>query len=858
MSKMKRHQPPRIGEKFLRRLLPVSERRALLGDYEEIFKDLAEKRGLFIASLWYWIQCFRTMPSVFSDRIKWSLVMIRNYLKIALRNLRKHKGHTLINIVSLFIGLACCLVIFLYIRYELSYDRYHEHADDIYRINSEIFIERRGSYLNATSPGLLAPALLSDVPEVANAARIVVDEKTISHGTQVFHEKKFFYADPEILDIFTFPLLDGDAASALKEPNTILLTEGKARKYFGTENPLGRILIVNDEDFTITGILKDIPQNSHFTFDFLASMKTVGRNMFRWTSTNFMRTYVRLAKNTDPEIVEAKLPALLEKHMEDPFWTFHLQPVTGIHLQGNINHEWEVNSHIGYIYIFASTACIVLLIACFNYVNLSTARASIRIKEIGVRKVVGAGRYQLIRQFMGETLMMAFASMMIAILCVMIILPWFNLLVHRQLVFKPFQEMKTLAGMTIIMLLVGLCSGLYPALHLSRTPPVESLIGRTSLRNVAPLRHALVVIQFVFSIILIFSTFVVHRQLAFVKQGDLGFATENVVHVDITNPDLKRSYEPLVHALEQHPNITGLAFSSHLPNNVTSHTGGIRWEGFTGEGMSSFYEAFIDESFLDIYGIQVLQGRNFSRTIPSDLEQGYIINETAAKMIGWEDPIGKRFGYRANGTVIGVVKDFHHQSFHQRIQPVVFMLLGPDRPYRRERLSIQVKTENISDTLAFIRDQIEACGQPFQFAFFDDDIARMYASEGQMELVFKVFACLSIIIASLGLFGLATYATEQRKKEIGIRKVAGASVLRIVAILSKECVKGVLVASLFAWPIAYFLMNRWLQQFAYRTGLSIWNFILSGLAAIMIALLTLSVQTIKAATANPVEALRYE
>jgi len=784
--------------------------------------------------------------------------MLKNYLKIAYRNIKKHKGYTIINFVGLLIGLISCLLIFLYIRYEISYDRYHEFADDIYRINSEVPIQRRASYINATSPGLLAPALLADVPEVVAAARIRVNETMVSLGERRFQEKKFFYADPEVLDIFTFPLLSGDAATALDMPYTLLITEEMTQKYFGTENPLGKTLRVNDEDFTITGVLKNIPKNSHFTFDFLASMNSVDRNVFRWQSTNFLRTYIRLMKNVDPKSVEAKMPALLEKHMEDPFWIFHLQPLTGIHLQGNINHEWEVNSHIGYIYIFTAVACIVLLIACFNYINLSTARAAVRLKEIGIRKVIGASRHQLIRQFMGETLVMAFSALIIGILCVTITLPLFNVLIHRQLEFKPWQEMNTLAGMTICILIVGILSGLYPALYLARTQPADSLRGRKALISATSLRHTLVVVQFMFLIVLIFSTFVVHRQLAFVKHGNLGFAQENILHVDISNPGLQQSYEPLVHLLGQHPDITGMTFSSHLPNNITSHTGGIRWEGFTDEVTSSFYEAFIDESFLDIYDIQILRGRNFSQNIPSDLEQAYIINETAAKMIGWENPIGKRFGYRMNGTVVGMVEDFHHQSFHQPIQPVVFMPLGPNRPYRRELLSIRIKSESISNTISFIKDKVEASGQPFEYAFFDGDIARMYAAERQMELVCMAFACLSIIIASLGLLGLATHAAEQRKKEIGIRKVAGASVIRIVAILSKGFLKWVCIASLFGWPLAYFVMNRWLQNFAYQTNLSIWIFLFSGLTALAITLLTVSYQTIKAARANPIESLRYE
>jgi len=784
--------------------------------------------------------------------------MIRNYLKTALRNIKRHKGYTIINFVGLLLGLISCLVIFLYIRYEMSYDRYHEFADDIYRINSEVPIQGQGSYINATSPGLLAPALLEDVPEVVVAARIRVQETVISLGERCFQENRFFIADPEILDIFTFPLLVGDAATALDMPYTLLITEEMAQKYFGTENPLGKILRVNGDDFTITGVLKNIPKNSHFTFDFLASMNTVNRDMFQWRSTNYLRTYVRLRNNVDLKSVEAKMAALLEKHMENPFWIFHLQPLTGIHLKGNINHEWEVNSHISYIYIFTAVACIILLIACFNYINLSTASAAARLKEIGIRKVIGANQHQLIRQFLGETLMMTFFALIIAVVCVMITLPWFNILIHRQLEFRPWQEMNTLAILTICTLIVGIFSGIYPALYLAKTQPVDSLYGRKTLTSATALRRALVVIQFFFSIVLIFSTFVVHRQLSFVKHGDLGFVQENILHIDISNPDLQRSYEPLINLLGQHPDITGMTFSSHLPNNVNSHTGAIRWEGLMDEDRSSFFEAFIDESFLDIYEIQILQGRNFSQNIQSDMEQAYIINETAAKVIGWENPIGKRFGYGMNGTVIGMVEDFHNQSFHQPIQPVVFMPLGPNRSHRRDLLSIRIKSENISNTLSFIRDNLEAFGQPFEYTFFDDDIAMMYSAERQMELVCIAFACLSIIIASLGLFGLAIHTTEQRKKEIGIRKVAGASAIRIAAILSQGFLKSVCIASLFAWPIAYYFMNKWLQNFTYHINLSVWYFILSGLVALAIVLLTVSYHTIKAARANPADSLRCE
>ena len=853
-------KPPKFPYWFLKKFSFLGIREGYIGDIEEEFEERIRQEGKRKAIFWIWFHTAAAVPRAFKSYFLLGASMIKNYLKITFRRMSRQKSYSFLNIAGLSIGMTCCILILLFVRYELSYDKYHETAEDIYRIHSEIPIKRRGTYLNATSPGRLAPALLNDFPEVLKAARIRRYERMVSYHKKLFIEKRFFYADPAFLEIFTFPLIAGDSETALNDPYTLLITETMAGKYFGDENPLGKTLVVNGDDYTITGILKNIPQNSHFTFDFLASMRTVGQNMFRWNSTNYIRTYIRLQKNSDPEKLERKLPEFLKKYMgEDAFWTFHLQPVTRIHLHGNINHEWEANSHIRYVYILSTTAFLILLIASFNYMNLSTARAANRSKEISIRKVVGAARKQIRSQFIGESMFFAFMALLIATLLVKILLPWFNSAVDRNLDFGLFGgDMKRLLELLALTMLVGLISGSYPALFLSALHPVHIIKGNQILKNKSALRNALVVFQFGISIVFIISTIIIYKQLVYVKNSNLGFDKEHILNVDITNPDLQHSYEPLLNELNQNPYIIGTSFSSDLPNGIQSHTGNMQWEGMTDEETSSFYEAWVDANFLELYDMELTAGRNFSREFSTDAEQVYIINETAVKTIGWENPIGKKFGPKMNGRVIGVVKDFHHQSFHLSIQPIVFRLLGPRRNHLRDQLSIKINTDNIQRTLSYIKNEIEKHAQPFSFSFFDDRIDKMYAPENKLERLFHTFSLLAVFIACLGLFGLATFTAERRTKEMGIRKVLGASVSNIIVQLSKMFIKWVLIANLIAWPLAYFVMSRWLQNFAYRIELRLENFILSTAIALFSALITISYQTIRAATANPVDSLKYE
>ncbi len=858
MSKKPVH-PPYLAKKLLSFMRNYSKEYSSGGDLVEEYREIAKERGRCIAYLWYWWQVLYAIPTYILLQIEFGGTMFKNYLYVALRNMKRQKGYSLINISGLAIGMTCSILIFLFIQYEISYDKYHENADDIYRVNSEIPITRRGTNMNATSPGKLAPALVNDFPEVLRASRIKRIESTISCDDIIFTEKKFFYTDPEFLKIFTFPLIFGDPETALKEPYSLLITEKIAEKYFGNENPLNKTLLINNRnDYQVTGILKNPPNNSHFTFDFLASISTLDENVFRWNSTNYIGTYIQLQKHSNPDKLENKLPEFLRKYMgENTFWRFHLQPLTSIHLHGNIDHEIEVNSDIKYIYIFSAVAFLIMLIACFNYMNLSTARSANRTKEIGVRKVFGAERKQIIRQFIFESMIFAVIAFFISILLIKLFLPTFNLLIDRNLEFAFFHNGKILLGLVILTILVGIISGSYPAFFLSTFHPIHVIKGKQILKSASVFRNSLVVFQFVISIVLIISVLIINIQGKYINKN-LGFNKDHIVIVDSR---IENNLRPIIlNELNQYPHISGTSLSSHLPPGINSHTGSIVWEGKNDDERSSFYEAWIDYEFLDFYGLELLKGRNFSEEFPSDARHAYIINETAVRTLGWENPIGKEFGYSYDnmyGEVIGVVKDFHHWSFHLNIEPIVFSLSGQNI-YERRILSIKINSNEIHSTLAYIEGIFKKYSQPLNYSFLDDRVNKMYTAENKLERILNCFSLIAIFIGCLGLFGLITLTSERRTKEIGIRKVIGATVINIIFLLSKDLVKLVLIANIIAWPIAYYAMNKWLQNFAYRIDIGLGIFLISGVIALIIALLIVSYKAIKAATANPVDSLRYE
>jgi putative ABC transport system permease protein len=799
--------------------------------------------------------------------------MIKNYLKSALRNIKRHKGYAFINIAGLAIGMACCILILMYITTELSYDRYHEKADRIFRLGMDATVG--GSTVVAPISDVpSAPALVQGYPEVLDAVRIrTISKRSVTYEDRVFYETGILFADNSIFQVFTFPLIKGDPHTALKRAYTAVLTQETAGRYFGSENPLGRILNYNNQyDFTVTGVVENVPQNSHFTFDMLCSYETLydldREAMENWF--NFMDyTYLLLPEGFDYKILENKFPALIEKYMGSMLKAlggeikFFLQPLTSIHLHSNLENEIRANSSIAYIYIFTAIGIFILCIACINFMNLATARSATRAKEVGLRKVVGAERKELVWQFLGESLIYSIFSLAIAILLVRLAVPFAESLSGRRMSLNIAEMPWLVPGLIALVLLVAFVAGSYPALFLSSFRPAQVLKGNLRAGSGhSRLRSFLVVAQFIISISLIIGTGIILNQLKFMKNKDLGFEKENVLVIEVRDRSIRQSFESIKAEIRKIPGVLSVSSASLVPGQEPSVQPFIP-EGYT-EKQAQLMEVFrVDHDFFPTLGMEIAQGRNFSPEYGTDSRSAVIINETAAKRYKWEDAIGKTIrvpsdevGKWETLTVVGVVKDFHRTSLHSVIAP---QIIGND-PNSFNELAIRINPENADTTLSLIGEKWREVDptRPFDFLYLDGLIDRQYGAEERLSDIFSSFSVFAVFIACLGLFGMASFAAEQRTKEIGIRKVLGASVPGIVVLLSKDFLKLVVAANIIAWPLAYFGMSRWLQNFAYKSGIGVWIFLLTGILALGIALATVSYQSVKAALLNPVDAIKYE
>ena len=803
--------------------------------------------------------------------------MFKNYLKIALRNLRKHQAYSFINIAGLAVGLACCLLISLYVKEELSYDRYHAKADRIFKVVTDSRSPEKQSKF-ALTPAPLAETLIRDFPEVETTTRLFTfyGEGLVKYGEKRFNQPDIYFGDSTFSAVFSIPLIRGDTKTALARPNTVVLSETAVRKYFGNEEPLGKTLSLNDDfDVQVTGVMGDIPANTHFHCDFLISLTTtrMSRNPSFISNINF-HTYAVLRHGASPQMLETKFPEAIKKYAasqvaarfgqtyeaytaagNETKWA--LVPVTDIHLRSNREYEIEPNGNITTVYLFAAIAAIVLLIACINFMNLATARSASRAKEIGVRKVIGSNRLQLLRQFLTESLLLSFLALLAALVLVELFLPTFNQLAGKQIETSFFANAASIAILLGVTLLVGLLAGSYPAFVLSAMHPALVLKGSSPISpSGAWIRRGLVVFQFAISVALIAGTFIVHNQLGFVLNRQLGFEKEQILVVKRASV-LERQRETFKQKLLQNPDIVNAATSTTLPGKLFGRST-YHALGSPAENTYAMHEIYVDENFLETLSITLSAGRNFSREFATDTS-AVILNEAAAELFGWTDPLGQSLTqpgdslWRAN--VIGVVKNFHFESLHKKIQPLVIL----HQPFY-QYLSIRVRSENIAATVQAVeklwREFIPQ--QPFEFSFLDQDFDAQYRAEQRTGKIFGIFAALAIFIACLGQFGLASYTIQKRTKEIGVRKVLGASIASIVGLLSKEFVKLVVIAMLIASPLAYIIMNRWLQDFAYRIDIGMLTFVLAGSVALVIALLTVSFQSIRAALANPADALRYE
>jgi putative ABC transport system permease protein len=802
-------------------------------------------------------------------------LMLRNYVKTAIRNLWKNRTFSLINIGGLAVGMAVSFLILLYILNEVTYDRFNENYTNIYRMATKI--DAQGRHLEVPSvPAPLGPALVEQFPEVIQAARLRVRGKgIISYKDKLFEESGIYHADPDLFRIFTIPVVRGNPDTWLEAPFTMVVTEEIAHKYFGDEDPMGKTIKIDDRNtYTITGIVQKMPENSHFKFSMigsLSSLEKLQRDLNLWMGFNY-NTYILLEGNPNLEEITQKYHNLLMANMPDQFKQLgvevqiFLQALPEIHLHSHLEAEMEPPGNPAFIRILTTIALFILLIACINFMNLSTAQSARRAREVGMRKVLGAHRRKLIAQFLGESLLLSFISLVIAVIFIFFLLPVFNQLVSKGLVFNPAQNGMILVGLLGVTLLVGLMAGVYPAFFLSSFVPLEVLKSRFKAgKGHSFFRNGLVSLQYIISITLICCTFVIFYQLHHVKNRNLGFDKEQIVVIPFRG-QVHQKHEVLKNEILRLPGVIKAACSSSDPSGVNNET------MFSFEGIAQKKQVFpfmdIDTDYLDTMGMELAAGRNFSPDRPSD-KKAVILNETLVQQLGWDNPLGKIVSMidveetESTGpqfievpyTVIGVVRDFHFESLHQKIRGHLMKMAG-----EVNRISVKLRPGSIAETLRSgekIWRELEPA-YPFQYTFLDESFDRLYRSEQRMGQIFISFTSIAILISCLGLFGLASFTTEQRTKEIGIRKVLGASLSNILLLLSREFTKWVLLANLIAWPIAYYAMWKWLQGFAYRIDLEFWIFLLSGIMAFFIALLTVVSKSLGAATTNPVNALRYE
>ena len=792
--------------------------------------------------------------------------MIKNYLTVAIRNIARNKTFSAINILGLAIGMACCILILLYVQDELSYDRHHEHADRIYRVavKAKIGGVMRQSPVTSLPMG---PALVKDYPEVIEAVRFYGgDDPRMLVGDQYdhfFYEDDLWFTDPNFFKVFDFPLSQGNPKTAFLEPYSVVITEAVAQKYFGEQSPMGQTLSFNDKAFKVTGVLKDRAHNSHFPFDLLASPIPPKPNF--WFNHEFY-TYLLLQQNDSAGELEAKLPDFIERHAGKEYKvlgrpiTYFLQPLTDIHLY-NLEGEMSPNGDIRYVYLFLIIALFVLVLACVNFMNLSTARSATRSKEVGMRKVVGANRPQLIRQFMGESILLALLALFFAIAFVEVSLPTFNAFTQRELVLNYMGNWHVVLTLLGVVLFAGLLSGIYPALFLSAFQPVE-VLKSTMKRGLktSSSRKTLIVFQFVISIVLIIGTVVVYDQVHYIRNKKLGFDKEHVIVMPDPGEQVTERYRSI---LSTYPNVLNTSRSGYVPGRGAPARPFRPFSDNANTDRFMMNYLDVDHEFISTYGLELIEGRDF---IFSEKYGTFMLNEAAMRKFGWTSCANQKLEevypteegkvkVAVRGDVVGVVKDFHYKSLHHEIEPLIIRLVS-----WFEYFAIRIRSDDVAGTLSFLKAQWKeiAPNKPFDYFFLDDDYDKLYRTEEQIGTLFGLFSILAIFVASLGLFGLASFTAQLRIKEIGIRKVLGASVSNLVLMLSKEFALLVGIANLIAWPIAYYAMHRWLQDFAYRIDLEIWAFVLSGFLALFIALTTVSYQAWKVARTNPVDALRYE
>ncbi|WP_291784951.1 ABC transporter permease [Cecembia sp.] len=808
--------------------------------------------------------------------------MLSNYLKIFIRNLKKNPAYMFINILGLSVGMAASILIFLFVQHELSYDKYHEKSERIYRM-SRSFFNQNGEvnlHLGHLSPPF-GPLLKSDFQQdVEEVVRVMNTNLVLKDDDNIFEEDRFYFTDPGIFHIFSWKIVDGDPEVALNFPDGMVISESMARKYFGNTDPMGRVLEMKigqvSANMQVRAVMEDIPDNSHFKADFLASMELVTdfyggyEQMMKNFGSNNFGTYMLLKEGAEIANIERQIPDFLNRHIQvgtdgsqPATWTsLHPWLITDIHLHSNLDSELEPNSSIEYVYIYTAIAIFILLIACVNFMNLATARSAKRALEVGLRKVLGAEKHLLVGQFMSETILMTLMAAFFALLLAWLVLPVFGNFTGKELNMNVLEHPEYLLGLLFLVVFVGAIAGSYPSFFLSGFQPVKVLKGTYKIGSIhEKFRSALVIGQFAISIVLIVAVFVVIHQLDYMKNKELGFEKERVIVLPAYE-ELVNNYENLRLRYLQHPGIEAVALGSRVPSGRLLDA--METKAEVNGGLTSMdirlADIHVSHTFMETFGIEMAAGRDFDFQLASDSTQAFLLNESAVRAIGWasvEEALGKALHYGPRrGFVIGVVKDFHFESLHQPISPMVFMI--PDT--RFNSVALRLKQGFEEEAIAYLREEWIALKPDFPFNFFtiEDRFEQQYEAEEKVGTVFGFFAGLAILISVLGLFGLSAYATEQRTKEIGVRKVMGASISNIVLLLGKDFLKLVLFGFLIAVPIAWYGMNSWLDSFAYSISISWLVFVLAGFIAAFIAALTVSSQSMRAAMINPVDAFKVE
>jgi putative ABC transport system permease protein len=790
--------------------------------------------------------------------------MLRNYIKIAFRNLLRHKAFSFINIFGLSIGMACSILIFLWVEHELSYDRFHQNSENIYRITAEL---REMDIKAAVSSAPLALAVQNELPEIKSTVRLSPGhEDLLQVEDRMFEEDRICYADSNFLQFFSFALKEGDPRTALLQPEGIVITEAMAKKYFGEGEAMGKSIRKNHkDDFTVTGVLENMPENSHLQFDFIQPMSFLARTERDlkeniWDNFNFF-TFIELDEKADKSEesvagLAKKITGIYKKNEPNLKVDLHLQPLSKIHLHSSFIADVQGNGDIQYVYTFILVAIFILVVACINFMNLATARSARRAKEVGLRKVAGALRFQLIRQFLAESSLIAFIALLLSIIIVSAVLPAFNDLAGKNLTIDYF-NIKQVSWVLAITAITGVLAGSYPALFLSGFIPVKVLKGNLKAGAAGSFfRNTMVIVQFAVSITLLVGTAVIYDQMGFIRNRNLGFDKENLIYSRMTG-DLWKKYQTLRSSLEQNSLTSDFCFASNLPTNLTNGTVGVEWDGKDKDFQPLFVTIAIDENFIDVLNLELLTGRTFSKDFKADTAS-FLVNEKALQTMNMDvaTAVGKSLSlWGTKGTIVGVVKDFNFKPVQKPIEPLILRLntWGEIAVIRAKPGQVEATVKEMENIFKTLNPEY-----PFTYNFVDEDLDNLYKAESRLSSLFTIFAGLAIFISCLGLYGLSAFLAERRTKEIGVRKVLGASVSHLVYLLSKTFTVPVFVAMIVATPLSWYIMNQWLEGFAYHVEIRWTVFLMAFMVSLIIALITVSFESIKAAFANPAKSLRDE